>query len=338
MATRVQALEIGLSIDKQADISTASTTFLHMEKTNEDITSVNYATVNDAAFIGKGNEFISDHGVFPVSQTPSNRIEFWGDATFLIWSLAYAMGDVQEATGLYTIQSLVPGTSLQLPYATIVEQLDESGSAAIDNAYLGCCVEDVTISMNSGPGPESVKVTTNWIGSGKYTSPSSVSLPDLSTNHFLPSSSAALTVIGVDYVAATTIESVTIGIKNNLLEKDGFFPGSGTQNGASVRGRLEYGVRQYTLEFTARLLNNSAEFTKLVGQTTGTVVLTLTYDSTHTITFTYGAVSFERVDYTTVDGIACVHVVCAVKDPDGTGHPLVVTGKCAVTGIGQPAS
>ncbi|HEY4364460.1 MAG TPA: hypothetical protein VGN17_26075 [Bryobacteraceae bacterium] len=326
---------MGLGIDKQADIATASSSFMHIEKTNEDITSVNFTTENDAAWIGKGNEFVSTSGVFPVSQTPSNRVEMFGSAELTTWAFAYGLGHVTEATGLYTLKPIQNGTTLELPYFSICEQLPEGGSSAIDNLYVGCAVEDVTFTVNSGPGLQSTKVVANWVGSGNYTSPSSVSLPDLTAQHFMPGASAALTIIGVDYVGAKTLLNATVGIKNNLLLNAGFFPGSGTQNGAAVRGRMEIGVRQYTFEFTVRLLASSAEFTKLVGLTGGSAVLTVTKDSTHTTTFTFEKVTFESVTNTVVDGIAAVKVVCAVQDSDGTGNPLVVTSKCGVTGLAQ---
>ncbi|HEY4359402.1 MAG TPA: hypothetical protein VGN17_00435 [Bryobacteraceae bacterium] len=335
MATRVQALKLGLGKAKQADIVTVAGSFLTFEKTNEDVTSVNFTTENDAPWIGKGNEFVSSAGVYPVSQTPQNRIEMYGSAEMVTWAFAYALGHVAEATGLYTLKPIQNGTTLELPYFSICEQMPEGGAEAIDNVYVGCSMEDVTFTLNSGPGLQSTKVVSNWVGSGNYTSPSTVSLPSLTTQHFMPGASAALTVNGTDYVAAKTLLNATIGWKNNLLLNAGFFPGSGTQNGAAVRGRMEIGVRQPTFEFTVRLLSTSTEFASLVGLTSGTAVLTVTFDATHTTTFTFGEVTFESVTNTVVDGIAAVRVVCAVQDSDGTGNPLIVTSKCGITGIAQ---
>lgn len=335
MATRVQALQMGLGKAKQADIVTPSASFMHIEKTNEEITSVNFTTENDAPWIGKGNEFVSANGVYAVSQTPANRVEMYGSAELVTWAFAYGLGHVAEATGTYTLKPIQNGTTLELPYFTVVEQLPEGGDEAIDNAYVGCAVEDVTFTLNSGPGLQSTKIVTNWVGSGNYVSPSTVSLPDLQTQHFMLSASATLSILSVDYVAAKTLLNCTIGWKNNLLLNAGFFPGSGEQNGAAVRGRMEIGVRQPTFEFTVRLLSTSTEFASLVGLTQGTAVLTVTFDGTHTTTFTFAEVTFESVTNVVDNGIAAVKVVCAVQDSDGTGNPLVVTSKCGVTGIAQ---
>ena len=64
----------------------------------------------------------------------------------------------------------------------------------------------------------------------------------------------------------------------------GFYPGSGFQtagdgSSGAIRGRLEFGNRQGNLKFVARFDSGSSEYTKLKSQTTGTAVLSLTYDT-----------------------------------------------------------
>lgn len=334
MPARIQGLVLGLGKAKQANISTASASFLRFTKLNADVTATGFATENDAPEIGKGNEFISSNGVFPVSYSPQGRFEKYAGAEFVTWACAYGLGNVVEATGTYTLTPINVGTTLELPYFSIVEQLAEGGGSAIDNAFIGCAVEEFNFAFNYGPGRQSTKMTVGWTGSGVITTPSGVSVPALTTDHYMSGASMALTVNGVDYVGAKTVLSGSIGWKNNLMANAGFYPGSGLQNGAAVRGRLEVGSRQPSFQFQARLLSTSAEYAKLIAQTTGTAVLTVTFDSTHTTTFTFQSVSFETVTLGEADGIATVQVTVAPKY-DATNGVLTITSKCGITGIAQ---
>jgi hypothetical protein len=145
----------------------------------------------------------------------------------------------------------------------------------------------------------------------------------------------SLTINGVDYVAAKTTLSGTIGFKNNLLLNQGYFPGSGTQNGAAIRGRLEIGARKSSFEFTVRLLSTSTEYAKLIAQTEGSAVLGFIYDSTHQVTVTFPKVAFTMVENTEADGIVAVKVTCEPM-MSGTGDtvmPISASCQCGITGI-----
>jgi len=332
MPTRVQSLAYGLGSAKQADISTIAASFNRFRKLNMDIHTLRYNTENDKDEIGKGNEFITQ--VFPVAYDMQGRIEKYGSAEFTLWAWAYALGQVGLTGGLYTITPIDPGSTLELPYFSVVQQLNEGGSAAIDEAFLGCAIEDVETVFNYGPGRQSLKTNASIVGSGKHTIPSGVSLPAVLAEAYMLSSSCAITINGHDYVSAKTILSGSLGWKNNLLLNAGYYPGSGVVDDAAVRGRIEIGNRVPTFTFTARLLNNSPEYAALIAQTTGTAVLTFTFDSTHTVTFTWQSVSYEMVERTEADGIVAVTVTVAPKF-DPTNGVLTVTGKCAITDIAQ---
>lgn len=334
MAARVQNLILGLGKAKQADIATISASFVRFKKLNMDLTSTGFTTENDAVEVGKGNEFISPAGVFPVAYTPGNRIEKYSSAEFAVWAFAYALGGVTEATGLYTLVPIDPGTTLELPYFSVVEQIPEGGGAAVDNAYIGCAIEEVTLEFSSGAGRATGKVTCSWIGSGKLTTPSSVTVPAVQSEFNMLSASMALAINGTNYVTNKNIVSGSFSWKNNLMEQMGFFPGSGLQNGAAIRGRLEIGARAVSCTFTARLVSGSPEYAALIAQTTGTFVLTMTYDATHTLTITCSSISYEVVNIVDVGGLVAVTVVVAVKQHASLGT-VVITGKCAVSGIAQ---
>jgi hypothetical protein len=335
MASRIQNKILGLGLAKQTDIATASLTFIRFRQLNAELAPSGLVTENDAAEIGKGDEFISSTGVYPVSWNPLARIDKYSSAEFMCWAFAYALGGVTEVTGTYTIKPIdVCAHGLELPYFSVAEQVCETGGMALDNAFLGCAIEDVTWDFNYGPGRQSGRVTVNWVGSGRMTTPSGVTIPAAVAEHYMLSASMTLTINGTDYIAAKTMLSGQIAWKNNLLVGPGFYPGSGVQNGAAVRGRIEIGARASTLTFTARLLKNSDEYAKLIAATTGTAVITATFDATHTITFDYPSVQYETVVNGEQDGIVSVTVTVATKS-DPTNGVITITAQCGITGIAQ---
>ena len=102
MSARVQGLILGLGNAKQADIATASASFLRFKKIDTTLTSPHPVTENDAAEVGKGNEFIG--GVYPVNYDVANRIEKFASAEFVAWAWAYALGNVvqpADANGIF---------------------------------------------------------------------------------------------------------------------------------------------------------------------------------------------------------------------------------------------
>ncbi len=334
MAARIQQKILGLGKAVQANITTASATFLRFKQLNASLASTGFSTENDADETGKGDEFVSAAGVFPVSYTPGSKIDKYSSAEFMTWAFCYTLGNVVEAANIYTITPLDPGTTIEPLYFSVVEQVPEGGSTCLDSTFIGCAIEDFLYEFSYGAGRSTGKCTISWVGSGKITSPSGVTVPAVQTENNMLTASMALTINGVNYVSAKTILSGAFGWKQNLMLNTGFFPGSGTQNGAAIRGRLEVGKREPSFSFTVRLLNGSLEYTKLIAQTTGTVVLTVTYDATHTITITLQSVSFEMVENTEADGIVAVTVTCAVK-AHATNGVITVVAKCGVTGIAQ---
>ena len=337
MASRIQNKIYGLGLDAQADIHTASTTYLRFRQLNPELAPSGFQTENDAAEIGKGNEFISVNGVYPVSFSPLGRADKYSSAEFMTWGWAYALGGVSEAAGTYTITPVDPcANGLELPYFTVIEQVCESGGLSLDNAFIGCAVEDITYEFSYGPGRQSGKCTMNWVGSGKMQSPTSpLVVPPVVSEHYMLSGSMTMNINGTDYITAKTMLSGQLAWKNNLLLGPGFYPGSGMQNGAAIRGRLEIGTRTIGLTFTARLLKNSVEYQKLINPpAVATAVVTATFDATHNMTFTFHSVQYETVVNGEQAGIVDVTVNVACKD-DPTNGVLTITPQCGITGIAQ---
>src|SRR5262252_8549391 len=150
MATRIQNKILGLGLDAQVDIETASTNYLRFRQLNAEIAPTAFTTETDAAEVGKGNEFATQ--VYPVAWSAAARIDKYASAEFMTWAFGFGMGNVSETTGTYTIKPIDPCVTLELPYFSVVEQICEGGGQALDNAFLGCSVEDVLYEFNYGPG------------------------------------------------------------------------------------------------------------------------------------------------------------------------------------------
>jgi hypothetical protein len=339
MASRIQNKILGLGLHRQADIVTPNATFIRFRQLNAELAPTGFLTENDAGEIGKGNEFISNTGVYPVSYNPLARIDKYSSAEFMTWAFAFALGGVTETTGVYTIVPTDPcGNGLELPYFTVVEQVCESGGTSLDNSFVGCAIEDVTYDFNYGPGRQSGRVTCNWVGSGKMITPSGITVPAVVAEHYMLTGSMQLTINGINYVTAKTILSGQIAWKNNLLVGAGFYPGSGMQNGAAIRGRLEIGVRAVTFTFTARLLKTSQEYAMLINppvSPTNTATVTVSFDATHTMTFTFPCIQYESVVNGEQDGIVNVTVSVAPKNDPTLLVPMSITSQCGITGIAQ---
>jgi len=332
MPTRIQNLSMGLGKAKQADIATASASYLKFRKLNMEVGTPQHHTETDEDEVGKGHEFITQQ--FNVAKDYAARLDKYGSAEFCTWAMAYGLGNVSEVAGLYTLTPIDATSTLELPYFSVVDQVTEGGGSALDYLYYGCAIDSLNFAFNYGPGRQSTRMTCDYVGSGKYLTPSAVSLPAVQTESYMLSQSMALTINGVNYVSAKTILSGNFGWSNALNRNAGYFPGSGTQDNAAIRGRLEIGKRVPTFQFTARLLSSSSEYSKLIAGTTGTAVLTVTFDATHTMTITLQKMSFRAVENGETDGILSVTVTGAPQY-DSVNGVVTVTSKCGVTGIAQ---
>jgi hypothetical protein len=334
MAARVQQLVLGLGLGSQTNITTPSAAFLRFKKIDMALTTPKPVFENDAAEIGKGHEFAT--ATFPSHYDVANRIEKYASAEFVAWAVSFGLGNVVQSGSspnyVYTVTPINPGTTLELPYFSVVEQVPEGGGSAIDNLHIGCAIEDFTYAFTYGPGRASSKMTVNWVGSGKLTTPSGITVPALTAESNMLAASMALTVNGIDLVATKRILSGTIGWKNNLLLNAGFHPGSGEQNGLQIRDRMEIGARVATFQFTARLLATSTEYALLVAQTAGSAVLSVNYDTNHSVTFTFPQLAFQMVENTEADGIVAI-TVTGTPEYATSGGVFSAVCNCGIAGI-----
>lgn len=338
--TRLQELLICFGKQKQTDIATANGAagMWRLGKLNAALANPRLNTENDAEEFGKGHEFATE--TFKTSWDVSGTLEKYLSAEIAAWAMAFGLGKVVAGTGMYTCTPLLPasGDPAELPYFSFVEQIRPGAGVVLDRMAVGCAVESWQISVGSGPGRANSKITIEFVGSGKVVdSGTGIVMPGATPEHLLPSASLALTINGVNYVSNKNIVSLETGWKNNIRLDAGFFPGSGFQTDGdastgAIRGRLEFGNRQGNLRFVARFENGSAEYAKLKNQSTGTAVISLTYDTNNSLEITWQKVAFSVVEIGETDGILTVSVECTPLY-DATNGVLSAVAKCAVQGI-----
>ncbi len=343
--SRLQEVLICFGKQKQTDIATANSAvqMWQLRKLNAALANPKLNTENDADEFGKGHEFPTQS--FQTSWDAGSSIEKYLSAEIAAWAMAFSLGKVVKAgtnpNFTYTCTPLFPanGDAAELPYFSFVEQIRPGAGLVLDRMAVGCAIEGWTISIGSGPGRANSKINIEFVGSGKLTEPSGIVVPAATLEKLLPSASLALAINGVNYVSNKNIVSLETSWKNNILMDAGFFPGSGFQTpgdatSGAIRGRLEFGKRQGTLRFTARFENGSTELTKLKSQTTGTAVITLTYDANNSLQITWEKVSFATAEVGETDGIVTVAVEC-LPMYDSTNGIISAVAKCGVDSICQ---
>jgi hypothetical protein len=279
----VRETKIAFGFKEQADLATANTVseLWSLTKTNPALSVVNPNTENDAADIGKGDEFPTQN--FPTSMDTSAAVEKYTSSEFAAWLFCFTTGNAAKtAAGTLGFKYIATPSDpvvdcLDLPAFTYAEQIRPTPNSVVDRAEVGMVIQDWALMMESGPGRANCRMTANFVGTGDVKTPSGITpWPAVTTEHFLNAASAAITINGIDYILTKTFISLEMRWSNNVRLDTGFYPGSGVNSyGFAIRGRMEYGTRQCTLSFVARATKGSPEFMNLLTQTPGTASIKL---------------------------------------------------------------
>jgi len=245
-------------------------------------------------------------------QLSSGQMEKYASAEFAAWAFAFALGKVATAgTGPYT-HTITPldvvADGIDLPAFSFIETIRQGANDILDRMAVGCCVEDVALTIASGPGRANSKIVANFVGCGKLIRPSGIVIPAVTAENLLPSASLALSVNGTDYVTTKRVINLELQWKNNIRLDTGFYPGSGFQtlgdpDSGAIRGRMEHGKRTLSLRFSARFEDGSSELATLENQSEGTAVLTLSGPSSTSLEITLPRTRFRAVRVDNTDGI-----------------------------------
>jgi hypothetical protein len=322
----VQETLIAFGLVPQTDVGTENlvTDLWSVTKVNPALSVVNPVNETNALDIGKGNEFPSQ--VFPSYQDASVALEKYVSSEFMAWLFAFSTGKATKTvagTAGFTYAAVPNDPTvdcINLPCFTYDELIRAEPNSVVDRALVGCVVGEWTLTMSSGPGRANCRVACTLPGAGKVVTPGLTPLPAITLEHFLNAAGATININGIDYVAQASFISLEFRWNNNVRLDTGLYPGSGTQNGYAVRGRMEYGIREMTLSFVARAQKGSAEFNNLINGTEGSA--------------TFG-VKGALIDTTAYHGFTIslprTRMLSVVNGEDNN----IVTVQCAVTAL-QP--
>lgn len=271
---------IGISFRQQSALGTPVSTdaqFWRIAKTNASLASVVINTEDDAQDIGKGDEWANN--VYLTNKDVGVPLEGYLTSQKMALAFAFGFGKTTKTTpaaGAYTY-TCVPADPVtdgsDSPLACIVEQIRPGGSSVIDRRLEDCALESFGFRMNSGVGRQNATINMNWVGSGRETNPSGITLPASLVEAGLNAGAFTISVNGVNYLTGNRFVDCEFNYANNISAEDSFFPGSGTDDGAQVRGRQERGDRVLTFRFRARFNSGSTELATFLAQTEGTVAL-----------------------------------------------------------------
>jgi|SRR5215510_1515239 len=318
-----------------------------LTKTNPALMVVNPINETDAMDIGKGDEFPTQ--TFPSNIDAAVTIEKYVSSQFMAWLFCFTTGNATKtAAGTGFTYAATPSDPvvqcINLPPFTFAEQIRTPPDSVIDRAGIGFVVNDWTLTMQSGPGRANCTISVNCVGTGKMASPSGLTpWPAVTKENFLNAASAAINIVGQDYVLQQSFISLELRWNNNVRLPSGYFPGSGTYQGYAVRGRMEYGDRECALTFVARASKGSAEYNALVSspQTEGPVTVTVTGaiigagPDTHKFTVNFPRAVFSAVTNGEADGIVTVNCTVTPLKPTTGAYVTfsATTDKDAILGL-----
>jgi hypothetical protein len=267
-----QELALAMGYKKQSALQTPLTAaaIWALSQTNRTIGQPNIVNEVNAADIGKSHEWSTQ--LFPshieVVQPWDARLSSQNAAVLGAYGLGKRTSKGAAGTGfVYVFDPLVNITDgIEMPSTTFVSSVRQGGSALFDLALVGMICNEFHIMLRSGPGRDNATMTSSWMGCGKYVSPSTITIPALSTENLLNAGgTVTLTIGATNYITAKTFISMDLGWMNNVTQ--GFYPGSGSQSGANIAGRMRHGARSLSFKVIAEMEASSAELAAYLAQT-----------------------------------------------------------------------
>jgi hypothetical protein len=137
-----------------------------------------------------------------------------------------------------------------------------------DELLVGCALDSFTLRMQLGTARDAAKITANWIGSGRYTTPSSIVIPALTTTHDLNIGGATvLELCGVNYYSNARLNWFELTVANSLVRDSNYTLGGGQQSGFWVMGRIRRRPPAITLKANVEIADGTAETVAMLAGT-----------------------------------------------------------------------
>ncbi len=327
----IRELRGAISFHKQTALQTAlvAADMWSLRQTNRSVGQPKFVTENDREDLGRGTPFPTQ--VF--KQSASTEYPWEGRLTSQSAAMLGVFGiglQTKAAAGTgwkYTCKpSVLLTASPDMPAATVVQAVRPGASDVFDFGMVGMCLEEFTISLQSSPGRDNATFRSQWVGCGKYANPSGIVIPAVVTEHSLNSGSAsAITINGVNYITNARFFSFELNYKNNIRLDRGYYPGSGSQNGFQLRGRMWRGDPNATLKVRALFENGSTELDDFLAQTEGTGSIIIpgavigAGPETHKLEITLHRTVGENINITDQDGLVAIEADIALLEHAANG-------------------
>ena len=226
---------------------------------------------------------------------------------------AFAVGKITKAAAgsgfKYTMVAPdLTADGLDMPVTTIATK-----TGAVNNkALIGMACEEFGVSLTNATGREGAQFTSSWTGTGKNSKPSGITFPAAYAESEMNAGSlTTLSFIGFDYLASGRMNQFSFSFKNN--KRSGFFPGSGSQSGYQLQGRMRRGVPTITVSGRVECDSGSDEESALLADTEGTGVIAIqgpliSGSSYHGWKITLHRIQLEATKLGDADGIAAYDV------------------------------
>lgn len=224
-------------------------------------------------------------------------------------------------------EPILATAGLNLPLNTMAVQIRTGGASITDKAIVGVACEEWGINYRQGPGRDNATFTSQWLGTGQNVKPSTITIPAAYVEHALNAGGiSALTFIGFDYLANKRFVNFDFKWKNQIRDQSSYFPGSGSQGGYQLRGRMRRGAPLLTLTAQVECDSGSSEEDLLLAQTTGTGQITChgalvagTGPEFHGIDIVFHKISVKATPIADADGIATYQMEYFILQDPSTG-------------------
>lgn len=355
MPARTQELKIAIGFHRQTNTGTKTTTKTQLQTALAagdlwnlglnafNVPFPNFNEEDDSNFFGKGDEWVEQ--IFPTSIDVPWEWPYFLTSQNWAQVIAFALGAITESSPdagahQYVATPMDPSADgVNMPATTIVAGIRQgTADEILDMAIVGAVCTGFTLRVQRGPGLQNTSLTSRWVGCGKHQNNSGIAIPSRTQETRLGAGAAsALTLNGVDYLANARFVDFEFSYENTPALDSGYFPGSGSQSGYDIRGRMRYGKRTIALKLTIELESDSSELAALLAGTEGSGQFAvqgplISGSSHHLAQIDLPRTRFKAFAVSEADGFTVANVdVTVMKDP--TDGPVILTAITDKAGI-----
>lgn len=280
----IRELFFSIGKKKQASLTAPllAADMLTLGQINQDVWIVNPGQESNVDDMGKGTPFATQQFKTGLDGGgPWNAYLTSQNAAMLG---AFGVGLVSKVQGanlaldswIYTCEPAALFVDGDMPVTTVAQVMRQGATDIYDHAFHGVACNEFEIQLNSGIGRQNSQMTSNWLGTGKFAKPSTITVPTPLLEALLNAGGAtSVTINGVDYKTTARFVTMRFRYSNNIRADYGYFPGSGLQTGYQLRGRLRRGNPVAEFEIVGEYVDGSPELDNVINQTEGTATITI---------------------------------------------------------------